>query len=105
MLSGEIMADTESQEASLELISKIVTAYVSNNSVPRSELPMAQKLIALIKQQLSQSEKQARERAHLATRGDRPFFGCNPCQPCDAAILSGSVTNRAAAPHPDTREQ
>ncbi len=33
------MADTESQEASLELVSKIVIAYVSNNSVPTSELP------------------------------------------------------------------
>ena len=33
------MADTESQEASLELVSKIVIAYVSNNSVPTRELP------------------------------------------------------------------
>ncbi len=39
MSSGGIMADTESQEASLELVSKIVIAYVSNNSVPTSELP------------------------------------------------------------------
>jgi predicted transcriptional regulator len=33
------MAETESQDVSLELITKIVTAYVSNNSVPISELP------------------------------------------------------------------
>ncbi len=39
MPSGGIMADTESQEASLELVSKIVIAYVSNNSVPTRELP------------------------------------------------------------------
>ncbi len=32
------MSDTESQEASLGLVSKIVVAYVSNNSVPTSEL-------------------------------------------------------------------
>ncbi len=32
------MAETESQDVSLELISKIVTAYLSNNSVPISEL-------------------------------------------------------------------
>ena len=33
------MADTESQDVSLGLVSKIVVAYVSNNSVPTSELP------------------------------------------------------------------
>ncbi len=33
------MADTESQDVSLKLVSKIVVAYVSNNSVPTSELP------------------------------------------------------------------
>ncbi len=33
------MANTESQGVSLELVSKIVIAYVSNNSVPTSELP------------------------------------------------------------------
>ncbi len=38
MLSEGIMSDTESQEASLELVSKIVVAFVSNNSVPTSEL-------------------------------------------------------------------
>ena len=32
------MAETENQDVSLELVSKIVTAYVSNNSVPISEL-------------------------------------------------------------------
>ena len=33
------MSDTESQGVSLKLVSKIVTAYVSNNSVPTNELP------------------------------------------------------------------
>jgi len=32
------MSDTESQKESLELVSKIVVAYVSNNSVPTIEL-------------------------------------------------------------------
>ncbi len=33
------MSDTESQKASLELVSKIVTAYVSNSSVSTGQLP------------------------------------------------------------------
>ena len=33
------MADTESQDVSLELVSIIVAAYVSNNIIPTSELP------------------------------------------------------------------
>ncbi len=33
------MADTDSQGGSLKLVSKIVVAYVSNNSLPTSELP------------------------------------------------------------------
>ncbi len=33
------MSDTESQKASLELVSKIVTAYVSNSSVSTDQLP------------------------------------------------------------------
>ena len=34
-----IMAETENDTSSLELVSKIVSAYVSNNSLPPSELP------------------------------------------------------------------
>ncbi len=33
------MSDTEIQKASLELVSKIVTAYVSNSSVSTDQLP------------------------------------------------------------------
>ena len=33
------IADTESQDIYLELVSRIVTAYVSNNIIPTSELP------------------------------------------------------------------
>ncbi len=33
------MAETENDTSSLELVSKIVSAYVSNNSLPPSELP------------------------------------------------------------------
>ncbi len=33
------MADTESQGVSLELVSKIVIAYLSNSTLPTSELP------------------------------------------------------------------
>jgi hypothetical protein len=65
----------------------------------------AQKFVTFVAHQLSQSENQARERAHLATRGDRPFVGCNPCQPSDPDILSGPPSNRAAAAHPDASEQ
>jgi predicted transcriptional regulator len=63
MLLGEIMADTESQEASLELVSKIVVAYVSNNSLPTSELPG---LIRSVRDALSYTEErpvQSREPA------------------------------------------
>jgi len=48
----------------------------------------ARKLLAFVKHQLTLSENQASERAHLATRRDRPFVGCNPCQPADVDILS-----------------
>ena len=33
------MAETENDTSSLELVSKLVSAYVSNNSLPPSELP------------------------------------------------------------------
>jgi len=34
-----IMAETENDTSSLELVSKLVSAYVSNNSLPPSEIP------------------------------------------------------------------
>ncbi len=36
---GIIMAESQNDTSSLELVSKIVSAYVSNNSLPSSELP------------------------------------------------------------------
>jgi predicted transcriptional regulator len=63
MSSGEIMADTESQDVSLELVSKIVVAYVSNNSVPTNGLPG---LIGSVHNALSHTEEkrvQSREPA------------------------------------------
>jgi predicted transcriptional regulator len=63
MLSGRIMADTESQDVSLELVSKIVVAYVSNNSVPTNGLPG---LIGSVHNALSHTEEkrvQSREPA------------------------------------------
>ncbi len=74
--------------------------------VERSIRCKAQKLVDFVTHELSQSENQARERAHLATCGDRPFAGCNPCQPGGADIpLSGSVTNPAAVARPDASGQ
>ena len=73
--------------------------------VERSILCQARKLVDFVADELSQSENQARERAHLATCGDRPFAGCNPCQPGDVDVpLSGTATNRAAVPRPDAGE-
>ena len=48
------MADTEGQEASLELVSKIVIAYLANNSVPTSELS---RLIRSVHDALPHTEK------------------------------------------------
>ena len=54
LLEGGTMANTEKQEASLELASKIVIAYLSNNSVPTSELPW---LIRSVRDALSYTEE------------------------------------------------
>ena len=37
--------------------------------------------------------------AHLATRGDHPFVGCNPCMAADPLVVPGR-SNPAATPHP-----
>ena len=68
------MSDTESQKASLELVSKIVTAYVSNNSVPISELPG---LIGSVHDALShigERPVQSREPAVPIRRSVQPNF-------------------------------
>ena len=51
------IADTESQDVSLELVSRIVTAYVSNNIIPTSELP---DLIKSVHDALPHTEEPAR---------------------------------------------
>ncbi len=68
------MAETESQDVSLELITKIVTAYVSNNSVPISELPS---LIGSVHDALSGIEDkpvQSREPAVPIRRSVQPNY-------------------------------
>ncbi len=52
------IADTESQDVSLELVSRIVTAYVSNNIIPTSELP---DLIRSVHDALPHTEEPARD--------------------------------------------
>jgi len=52
-----------------------------------------------ISKHLTESERQARDEAHLATCGDRPFIGCNPCQPDHANISAGSTPDPSAKPH------
>ncbi len=68
------MSDTESQGVSLELVSKIVTAYVSNNSVPISDLPS---LIRSVHDALSGIEDkpvQSREPAVPIRRSVQPDY-------------------------------
>ena len=74
-------------------------------NVKRSVGGQARKLKTLIAEGLGEYEKEARERAHLATTGDRPFVGCNPCQPEDIGLVSVPVTNPDAAPRPDTPDK
>ncbi len=64
------MAETESQDVSLELVSKIVVAYVSNNSVPISELPS---LIGSVHDALSGI-------------GERPVQSREPAVPIKASV-------------------
>ncbi len=70
MLSGGIMADTEGQEAFLELVSKIVIAYLANNSVPTSELS---RLIRSVHDALS----------HI---GERPVQSHEPAVPIEDSV-------------------
>jgi hypothetical protein len=75
------------------------------DDIQRSIRGKLQELGGFIARQLSESEMQAGERAHLATRGDRPFVGCNPYQPHDAAGREKPVTAPLAAPRPGLRER
>lgn len=65
----------------------------------------ARKLGALITEQVRQSEEQARDRAHLATRQDRPYAGCNPYEPVDCGVSPSLTTNPAAAAQPVETEE
>jgi predicted transcriptional regulator len=74
MVSGGIMADTESQDAPLELVSRIVIAYLTNNSVATSELPG---LIGSVHDALSRIEEgpvQLREPAVPIGRSVQPNY-------------------------------
>lgn len=57
----------------------------------------ARQLGAFFTEQVRQSEEQERDRAHLATRQDRPYAGCNPCEPIDYGVSPTVTTNPAAA--------
>jgi predicted transcriptional regulator len=68
------MADTESQDAPLELVSRIVIAYLANNSVATSELPG---LIGSVHDALSRIEEgpvQLREPAVPIRRSVKPDY-------------------------------
>ncbi len=69
------MAETENQDVSLELVSKIVTAYVSNNSVPISELPS---LIGSVHDALSGI-------------GDRPVQSREPAVPIKKSVTPNYI--------------
>jgi len=74
MLSEGIMSDTESQEASLELVSKIVVAFVSNNSVPTSELSGLIKSVHDALSHIGERPVQSREPAVPIRRSVQPNF-------------------------------
>jgi predicted transcriptional regulator len=57
------MANTESQGVSLELVSKIVIAYLSNNSVPISEAPALIRSVHKALSQIGEKPAQLREPA------------------------------------------
>jgi predicted transcriptional regulator len=74
MLSEGIMSDTESQEASLELVSKIVVAFVSNNSVPTSELSGLIRSVHDALSHIGERPVQSREPAVPIRRSVQPNF-------------------------------
>ena len=41
----------------------------------------ADQLRGLITNEVEVLNSEAKDRAHIATLGDRPFPGCNPCKP------------------------
>ena len=73
-------------------------------SVTKSIRGKAHKLGAFVTDGLSESEEEAKVRAHLATVTDHAFVGCNPCRPGDAIPLSDTMTNRIATPRPKARD-
>jgi hypothetical protein len=48
--------------------------------------------------QIRDAESYEQDRAHQATRGDRPFVGCNPCEPGGMAPTDGARENPEATP-------
>jgi hypothetical protein len=57
----------------------------ANDKVSLNVLRMMEKSIVqlkeLIAKQVGVINKDAEDRAHIATLGDRPFVGCSPCKP------------------------
>ncbi|MFQ5773969.1 MAG: hypothetical protein ACE5GS_05595 [Kiloniellaceae bacterium] len=62
--------------------------------LPASVRANVRRLKALLEQEIKESRVQAMDRAHLATRGDRPFAGCNPCEPSQAGAPSSLGVNQ-----------
>lgn len=60
----------------------------------------ARKIQRLLDQELWKARLEAKDRAHLATRGDRPFVGCRPCEAGDVSALSEPKLNPDAKPRP-----
>jgi hypothetical protein len=57
----------------------------ANDKVSLNVLRMMEKSIVplkeLITKQVGAINRDAEDRAHIATLGDRPFVGCSPCKP------------------------
>ena len=48
--------------------------------------------------EIRSAESYERDRAHQATRGDRPFIGCSPCEPVEPRQPATVRENPAARP-------
>ena len=51
-----------------------------------------------IHQEIWRTGNADRDRAHMATRGDRPFPGCRPCEPGAPDEPFGQRNNPSASP-------
>ena len=68
-----------------------------------SLLAMVGRLKARIAREIRDTRLHAADEAHLATRGDRPFMGCNPCVPSAVNTPAQTRPNPKAKPQPRSR--